>query len=66
MGRLLKVGTCRYGSTPIVVTEARAMRDGIFMTLQAGFRHIIVEGDNQMVIQEPQGSEGPLAYSTNH
>uniref|UniRef100_A0A7C9CIR9 RNase H type-1 domain-containing protein n=1 Tax=Opuntia streptacantha TaxID=393608 RepID=A0A7C9CIR9_OPUST len=55
MGQLLKLGACCYGSASILVAEARAMKDGIAMAIQEGFHHIIVEGDNKMVIQAAQG-----------
>jgi len=57
-GCLLWVVSCNYGTTSITVAEARAMRDGILMAIQAGFRHIFVEGDNKMVIQPAQGFGG--------
>ena len=36
---------------PIIVAEVTTMRDGISAALQAGFRKIQVEGDNQIVIK---------------
>jgi len=36
---------------PIIVAEAKAMRDGISAALKAEFRKIQVEGDNQIVIR---------------
>ena len=38
--------------------KARAMRDGIFHTIQQGFRQITVEGDNLTVIDAVSGSSG--------
>jgi len=35
----------------ILVAEATAMRDGIRTALQAGYRRLEVEGDNQIVIK---------------
>jgi len=32
------------------------MCDGINQTIQAGYRHILIEGDNNTVIQAVQGS----------
>ena len=37
-----------------VVAEATAMKDGIITALQAGFRRIEVEGDNQVVLKAVQ------------
>jgi len=39
---------------PILVAEATAMRDGISVALQTGFRRIEVEDDNQIVIKAMQ------------
>jgi len=50
MGHLLHVGSYNYGTTSITLAEARAMRDGILTTIQAGYHHGIVEGGNQTVI----------------
>ena len=57
-GRLLQVGSSNYGTATITVAEARAMRDGILATIQASYRHIIVEGDNRTVIQAAKKSSG--------
>ena len=38
----------------IIVAEATAMRDGISAGLNAGFKKILVEGDNQIVIKAIQ------------
>jgi len=56
MGRLLRAGTGNYGAISIIVAEARAMRDGILLAIQAGFQHILVEGDNKLVIQAAVGA----------
>ena len=39
----------------ILVVETTAMRDGIKTTVDLGFKHIIIEGDNKLVIQSVQG-----------
>ena len=41
-------------NAPILVAEATAMRDGICAAVQAGYRKIQVEGDNQIVIRAVQ------------
>jgi len=41
-------------NAPILVAEATAMRDGINAALQIGYRKILVEGDNQIVIRAIQ------------
>ena len=47
-------GTRFMENAPILVAEATAMRDGISAALQAGYRKIQVEGDNQIVIRAVQ------------
>jgi len=45
------MGLFLYGTTSILVAEAKAVRDGLHFAVQAGFRNISIEGDNQIVIQ---------------
>jgi len=40
-------GTRFMAHAPVLVAEATAMRDGIRAALDAGYRKILVEGDNQ-------------------
>ena len=40
-----------YGDTSILVAEARVLRDGLRLTIQVGFKHIAIEGDNKIMIQ---------------
>ena len=54
-GRLIKAGATYYGDTSILVAEARALRDGLRLAIQAGFTNIIIEGDNKTVIQALKG-----------
>jgi len=56
IGRLLKWGYSNYGITSITVANARAIRDGVFMTIQAGFCNIWVEDNNKIVIHAAQGA----------
>ena len=37
--------------TSSLVVEARALKDGIFLAVQAGYSRISIEGDNMIVIQ---------------
>ena len=39
----------------ILAVEATIMRDGIKAAVDLEFKHIIVEGDNKLVIQSIQG-----------
>jgi len=55
VGRFLQAGTRFLEGAPILVAEATAMRDGIQAALATGCRHLIVEGDNKVVIQAIQG-----------
>jgi len=54
-GKLIKAGATYYGDTPILVAEARALRDGLRLMIQAGFNNIVIEGDNMIVIQVLKG-----------
>ena len=38
------------GCTSIIMAEARALRDGMQAANAAGYKDIIIEGDNQMII----------------
>jgi len=53
-GAFIKAGTRFLECASILVAEATAMRDGISAALQAGFRRIEVEGDNQIVLKAVQ------------
>jgi len=48
-------GTRYLAQAPILVAEATAVRDGLKYALEAGYRHIEVEGDNQVVLNAIQG-----------
>ena len=50
-GKVLKVGAANYGQTSSLVAEARALKDGVLLAVQAGYMEIIIEGDNLVVIQ---------------
>jgi len=50
-GKLVKAEASYYGDTSILVAEARALRDGLRATIQAGFKKIAIEGDNKILIQ---------------
>jgi len=50
-GGFIKAGSRFLEQASILVAEATAMRDGIRTALQAGFRRLEVEGDNQIVIK---------------
>ena len=53
-GGFVIAGTRFMEQAPIIVAEATAMRDGIRAALDAGYRKIQVEGDNQIVIKAIQ------------
>ena len=55
-GKLLKVGVANYGHTSITVAEARALKDGASVAIQAGYRRLLIEGDNTIVIQALAGN----------
>jgi len=54
-GRFIQAGTRFLEGAPIIVAEATAMRDRIHAALAAGYHHILVEGDNKVVIHAIQG-----------
>ena len=49
--RLIKARATYYGDTSILVTEARALRDGLRIAIQASFNNVAIEGDNKIVIE---------------
>ena len=53
-GGFIMAGTRFLEHASVIVAEATAMRDGIRAALNAGFRQILVEGDNQIVIKAIQ------------
>ena len=55
VGRFLQAGTRFLEGAPILVAKVIAMCDGIQVALATGCRHLIVEGDNKVVIQAIQG-----------
>jgi len=55
MGSFIMAGTRYLAHAPILVAEVTAIRDGLKAALEAGYRHIEVEGDNQIVINAIQG-----------
>jgi len=49
------MGSCFYGTTSILVAEARALRDGLQVAIQAGIRNLNIKGDNKIVLQAIEG-----------
>ena len=49
-GTTIRVGSNYYGCTSITVAEARALRDGVQEAHAAGFKNLIIKGDNQVII----------------
>jgi len=58
-GRMILAGTRFLEHAPILVAEATAVRDGIIAALEAGYRRLAVEGDNQVVISALQSRIKP-------
>ena len=50
-GQLLKAGVAHYGKSGILVTEARALREGVIAAAHLGIKHLKIEGDNATVIR---------------
>ena len=53
--KIIKVGAANYGLSSSLVAEARALKDGVLLAVQAGYSKISIEGDNLLVIQALQG-----------
>ena len=56
---MLLAGARFLEQAPILVAEATAVRDGLIAALEAGYRRIEVEGDNQVVISATQARITP-------
>lgn len=54
-GKVLSMGTTKYGYNSILQTEALALREGNTRPKQMGFRKVEVEGDNLIVINASKG-----------
>jgi len=50
-GREDLVGAYNLGNASILVTEAIAIRNASWTTIQASFTHFIVDGDDKVIIQ---------------
>jgi len=55
-GTILRAGSHQYGCASVIMAEARALRDGLQAATVAGYKDIIVEGDNQMIINALLGT----------
>jgi len=53
MGRIIKVGAANYGLTSSLIAEARALKDGILLAVQARYSRLSI--DNLIVIQALKG-----------
>uniref|UniRef100_A0A7C9CL39 RNase H type-1 domain-containing protein n=1 Tax=Opuntia streptacantha TaxID=393608 RepID=A0A7C9CL39_OPUST len=54
-GNLIKAGAAHHGTSSILVAEARALGDGVRAVVETGFKRVLIEGDNAIVIQALQG-----------
>ena len=55
-GHLLQAGNRFMFEAPILVSEATALWDGLKAAKEAGFKHIQIDGDNQIFIQAVHGT----------
>ena len=55
-GTILRARSHQYGCTSVIMAEARALRDGVQAATVAGYKDIIVEGDNQLIINALLGT----------
>ena len=44
------MGASNYGNTSVVLTESRALWDGLQVALKFGYSRLDIEGDNSIVI----------------
>jgi len=58
-GQLIRAGAAHYGESGILVTEARALRDGVIAASHLGIKHLLIEGDNATVIRTLRGEVSP-------
>ena len=71
-GHVLQAGAFPLGAASILVAEATALRNGLRAAVDAGFRKILIESDNQILIQAIQGFIQPpweiqvLVQDINH
>ena len=54
-GHVLQAGAFPLGAASILVAEATALRNGLRAVVDAGFRKILIESDNQILIEAIQG-----------
>ena len=45
-GRFLQTGTFNLKAASVLVVEATPMRNGVRVAVQAGYRSVVLEGDN--------------------
>jgi len=67
-GKVIKVGSANHGRTSILVADLRALRDGVYLAVQARYKEISIEGDDLIVIKALKGiNQVPWQIATiNH
>ena len=53
--KVIKVVSIKCGHTSILVVEARALRDEVYLAVQVGYEEISMEGDNMIAIKALTG-----------
>ena len=63
-GKVIKLSAANYGLTSSLVAEARVLKDGVALAVQARYSMTSIEGDNTAVIHALKGeSKGPWQIS---
>ena len=55
-GNLLRASSSYYNCSSIIVAEARALRDDVKEAYEAGYKKLIIEGDNMVIIRALLGT----------
>ena len=56
MGKVLKASATNYWHASSLVVETLALKDGVYLAIQAAHMEIAIEGDNLIVIQALKGN----------
>ena len=64
-GNLLRAGFSYYGCASIIIIEARALRDGVKEAWAVGYKKLIIEGDNLVIMKALLGTTSTPWQITN-
>ena len=49
------MGTTNLGETSVLVAEATTIRNGVCAAIETGYRSLVLEGDNEVLIKALRG-----------